>query len=328
MAFQSHESQTLATALQNDPTGPYFTGIVGKYLNGYGSDPDAPVTSCLSPTYMPQDGWDRWHVLAQKPQEMLGYTINDEGFLWTAREEPFWGDYQTTQLEERAVDFINQAPGSQPFFLFVAPTAPHIEVVDEHICDDNLGPAHCIRSPPPNYDDAAAAIPLPTADPFNEADVDDKPLWLREQIPILDGDVPPTEPPDHIDCTRAVYQDRLESLQLVDEMIGAIGTALYNKFPGGGAVLRNTVVFVTSDNGYFHGEHRLQKKVPPYEESLRVPLVVRDGRLSRVDRPTESGTPGPAVRPSRCGGRVDRRRHYYGVICMYLPFASDSSSSS
>ena len=39
--------------------------------------------------------------------------------------------------------------------------------------------------------------------------------------------------------------------------------------------LEDTVLIFTSDNGYFHGEHRLSRKVIPYEEALRIPLMMR-----------------------------------------------------
>lgn len=38
--------------------------------------------------------------------------------------------------------------------------------------------------------------------------------------------------------------------------------------------LDNTVIVYTSDNGYLWGEHGLQGKTLPYEESMRVPLVL------------------------------------------------------
>jgi N-acetylglucosamine-6-sulfatase len=45
----------------------------------------------------------------------------------------------------------------------------------------------------------------------------------------------------------------------------------------------NTVVIYASDNGYFWGEHRLVDKRWAYEESIRIPLIVRDPR--RVSDP-------------------------------------------
>lgn len=46
----------------------------------------------------------------------------------------------------------------------------------------------------------------------------------------------------------------------------------------------NTLVIFTTDNGYFHGEHGLADKWYPYEESIRVPLIVRDPRLKTAKR--------------------------------------------
>ena len=50
--------------------------------------------------------------------------------------------------------------------------------------------------------------------------------------------------------------------------------------------LDNTLVVFTGDNGYFHGEHGLADKWYPYEEALRVPLIVRDPRLPKAKRGT------------------------------------------
>ena len=48
----------------------------------------------------------------------------------------------------------------------------------------------------------------------------------------------------------------------------------------------NTLVIFTTDNGYFHGEHGLADKWYPYEESIRVPLIVRDPRMPKIKRGT------------------------------------------
>ena len=41
----------------------------------------------------------------------------------------------------------------------------------------------------------------------------------------------------------------------------------------------STLVIFTTDNGYFHGEHGLADKWYPYQESIRVPLIVHDPRM-------------------------------------------------
>lgn len=46
-------------------------------------------------------------------------------------------------------------------------------------------------------------------------------------------------------------------------------------------LLDSTLVIFTTDNGYFHGEHGLADKWYPYQESIRVPLIILDPRMAR-----------------------------------------------
>jgi N-acetylglucosamine-6-sulfatase len=46
--------------------------------------------------------------------------------------------------------------------------------------------------------------------------------------------------------------------------------------------LDNTLIIFTSDNGYFWGEHRLGDKRAAYEESLRIPFLVRYPKLIKA----------------------------------------------
>jgi arylsulfatase A-like enzyme len=77
-------------------------------------------------------------------------------------------------------------------------------------------------------------------------------------------------------------QDQLESLLAVDDAIAAMIGALEEN-----GELADTLFIFTSDNGYGWGEHRRTNKVAPYEESIRVPLVVRWDALGVPPR-TES----------------------------------------
>lgn len=57
----------------------------------------------------------------------------------------------------------------------------------------------------------------------------------------------------------------------VDETCGRVIAELKTQ-----GLYENTLIIFTSDNGYYHGEHGLADKWYPHEESIRVPLIIRD----------------------------------------------------
>jgi arylsulfatase A-like enzyme len=79
-----------------------------------------------------------------------------------------------------------------------------------------------------------------------------------------------------------VREDMLESLIDVDRWVGNIVNALQET-----GRLDNTMIVFTSDNGYLLGEHRWSGKVVPYDESIRVPWIVR---WDAADLPEAGGT--------------------------------------
>jgi arylsulfatase A-like enzyme len=106
------------------------------------------------------------------------------------------------------------------------------------------------------------------ADP-SESDNSDKPPYLRAL------------PQPNASMQRAVLEStrqRAESLFVVDQQVKRLVDRLQRR-----GEWQNTVLFLTSDNGFFLGEHRMLKgKMKPYEPSTRVPLLVtgpglRDG---------------------------------------------------
>jgi arylsulfatase A-like enzyme len=50
----------------------------------------------------------------------------------------------------------------------------------------------------------------------------------------------------------------------------------------------NTVIIFTTDNGFLHGEHGLSGKWYPYQESIRVPLIISDPRMTPTQRNTKN----------------------------------------
>ena len=224
------EEDTIAARLQE---GGYRTAFFGKYLNGYGVD---------DPGYVPP-GWEEWYGKL-KEQKLYDYDLNENGeeVSYGSEEEDFFTDV----LSEKATNFVERAaPADQPFFAYVAPTAPH-------------GPATSAEHHEGAFADEEAPRPLS----FNEEDVSDKPPPIRDAKPISEQEA------SNIDD---YHRQRLESMLAVDEMVGA----LVKELEAAGE-LENTYIFFTSDNGWFSGEHRIHSgKDRAYEESAHVPLFVR-----------------------------------------------------
>jgi arylsulfatase A-like enzyme len=217
----------------------YATAQVGKYLNQYGR--------CRPPDVPP--GWDDWFAWISSPDNgsYFDYTVDDDGEVvaFGHAEE----DYSTDVFARHAVDVIRaRAAAPEPFFLLFEPHAPH-----------SVDPV-----PAPRHAGALDGVALPTPPSFNEADVSDKPTFVST-LPLLDA--------RDVADARDAYERRLEALLAVDEAVAAIVGALRDT-----GELRDTVIVFTSDNGFLQGQHRIEAgKVHAYEESIRVPLLVRGG---------------------------------------------------
>jgi arylsulfatase A-like enzyme len=237
------EESTAATWLQD---AGYRTALFGKYLNRY---PKGATTTRVPP------GWDEWAAFVSSAEDDEGasyytdYTLNEDGTLVAYGDAP--SDYSTDVLSAKATDFVTRTAASgQPFFLYLAPYAPH-------------GPAQPALRDAAAFADAGA----PRVPSFDEAEVGDKPAWVRD-LPQLSA--------EQLALIDARYQRRLRSLLAVDAMVAALVETLRDT-----GALENTYVVFTSDNGYHLGEHRLALgKSTPYDESIRVPLIVRGPGVS------------------------------------------------
>jgi arylsulfatase A-like enzyme len=238
----------------------YHTLHIGKYLNGYGRQ---------DPTHVPS-GWSEWYgSVDPSTYQYYNYTLNENGRLVKYGASP--QEYQADVYTGKAVDAVKRlAPKSQPFFLSVAYLAPHSG--GPHEPDDPANQATPV--PAPRHHDRFAGEPLPMPPSFNEADVSDKPAAIRRR-PLLR--------PARIAGITENYRQRLESILAVDEGVAAIVRALQER-----GELANTLLVYTSDNGFFHGEHRIPAgKVQLYEPSVRVPLVLRGPGVPRGVRMTQ-----------------------------------------
>ncbi|HEX3131258.1 MAG TPA: sulfatase [Thermoanaerobaculia bacterium] len=222
----------------------YETAHVGKYLNNY-TGPEVPP------------GWTHWFGLSDpSTYRVYDYTVIEDGKPVHYGEDE--DDYQTDVLARKSEALLREMIRSgKPFFLSVAPVPPHEERSDEDAQGTPPRPA-------PRHQGMFAAEPLPAKASYDEPDVADKPPHIRKL---------PRFGPARKDLILRTYRARLESLQAVDEMVGRLVDVLEET-----GQLGRTVIIYTSDNGFFSGEHRLPGgKLLPYEESIRVPLIIRGG---------------------------------------------------
>jgi arylsulfatase A-like enzyme len=205
--------------------------LAGKYLNRY---PEGGSRTHLPP------GWSEFvSPVDDGAYQGFDYRMNENGRIvhYGRRGQ----DYLTDVLARRAEDFLRRSAGA-PFFLYLAPYAPH-------------HPA----APAPRHDRLFDGAQVPRTPSFNEEDVSDKPA---PRSALVSSEI------EDIDLQ---YRSRLQSMQAVDEMIARVVQVLERS-----GLLRDTYIFFTSDNGFHMGQHRLRpQKATPYEEDVRVPLVVR-----------------------------------------------------
>jgi N-acetylglucosamine-6-sulfatase len=190
-------------------------------------------------------GWDRWFAHTGGTH-YYDYKINDDGRV--RRFGSSTSDYETQAIAIRARAFISASATTgkgKPFFAYVAPKAPHKPYV-----------------PAKRHRHTFDGLKAPRPPSFNEQDVSDKPPWIRG-LPGL-SDAKKAKIDNHA-------EKRAETLQALDDLVAGVVGMLKDK-----GVLSNTYVFLTSDNGYHMGEHRITLgKGRPYEESVHVPLLVR-----------------------------------------------------
>lgn len=216
----------------------YRTGLFGKYINGFPTG--------LKQAFIPS-GWSDFRgVLSDREARNNRFSLNENGAIRVY--DATSGGYQTDLLSRRLESFIRDSEKNddQPFFALLALSAPHV--------------------PPEPAERHLAAFPgekAPRKPSFDEADLRDKPKALREQAtPIT------KQQEDEIDAT---YRSMKQSLLSVEDALETLIKTLTET-----GEISGTYLFLTSDNGWMRGEHRIPaEKYAPYEESIRVPLMIR-----------------------------------------------------
>jgi len=160
--------------------------------------------------------------------------------------------YITDELTEYALEWLEQQPTTRPFFLCVAHKAVHAEFIP---AQRHLG----------RYEDREFVRPA-TWDP-EPGRQSLRPMWAQNQRNSWHG----VDFPYH--TTRDVshyYKRYAETLLAVDESTAQLLDQLRRR-----GQLDSTLVLYMSDNGFAFGEHGLIDKRTAYEESMRIPMLMR-----------------------------------------------------
>ncbi|MDP9296899.1 MAG: sulfatase [Actinomycetota bacterium] len=188
-------------------------------------------------TFVPP-GWDVWNAYATKP-DYYNYDVNRNGTIVHFANAN--ADYAVDAFAHMTAQFIRNTGNNTPLFAYYAPLAPHTPT-----------------TPPERYKNRFAHLPPIRTPSIPETDRTDKPPWIQDR-----RDISPQ--------TAAEFRARQLRVNLaIDDAVGRIVRALSRT-----GRLSNTLIMFASDNGYLWGEHSWRGKAVPYNESLRVPLVVR-----------------------------------------------------
>ncbi|MBC8168088.1 MAG: sulfatase [Bryobacteraceae bacterium] len=218
----------------------------------------------------PQAGFDRWVSFRGQ-----GSYVPEKNGLNVDGKRVAQKGYITDELTDYAVDWLNSRDKDKPWFLYLSHKAVHSEFV----------PAERHKG---RYKGEKFATPPTMAASGDMAR--DRPMWVQNQRNSFHG----VEFPYHSDLDISEYYERYaETLLGVDESTGRILEALRKK-----GELDSTLIVYMGDNGFAFGEHGLIDKRTAYEESMRVPMLVRCPELFEGGRAVDQVVAGIDIAPT------------------------------
>jgi len=221
----------------------YQTAIFGKWHLGHGGIHD------------PQ-GFDRWCVLP-------GQGLYHNPVMYDQGKEKVFHGYVTDIITDLCLEWLQDRDRSRPFALMCHHKAPHREWEPD---EKHMHLYEGIDIPEPetfwdDYSNRAAAA---------------REAKMRIDRDLLEKDVkaPTPEGLSPEEVKRWKYQryikDYLRCIASVDDNVGRLLDYLDEE-----GLAENTIVIYTSDQGFFLGDHGWYDKRFMYEESLRMPLIIR-----------------------------------------------------
>ena len=218
-------------------TNGYRTAFIGKWHMGHDHDD-------------PRPGFDHW-VSFRGQGDYFDPTLNVNG----SRKQVT--GYTTDVLTDQALQWL-KTEGNKPFFLYLSYKAVHYPFVP--------APRHLGR-----YEKSEIVYPETIA--RTERNYESQPHWVRERRYGIHGiDHMETGPFDNdpVPSFDDLYRRYCETVHGLDENIGRVLDYLDES-----GLTESTLVIYLSDNGFALGEHGFYDKRDAFEESIRIPMLVR-----------------------------------------------------
>lgn len=196
----------------------------------------------------------KWHMRDQRERPHYDYVASFVGqgryfdcpLLVNGTETPTkgWIDDVSTDY---AIRFLDQQPKEKPFFLWLGFKSPHGPRGGNNL-PDRVKTLYATDVARPTPNTGLRAIYAAGSDAAGAT---------RKSK----GEIP---------AQTEGHRDYMRHVTAIDSAVGRLLESLERTGRAG-----NTLVVLTSDNGYYLGEHGLGDKRSAYDESLRVPLLVR-----------------------------------------------------
>lgn len=261
-------------------TGGYETAIVGKWHLGQG------------PEHWPT-GFDFWSVLP-------GQGIYHDPVFWEMGEKRVEPGYVTDVTTDKCIDWLEKRDGSKPFFLMCHHKAPHRpwDPKPEHrkLYLEDIPVPETFDDDYNNRARAAAAAHMRIERDMTYQDLDlvqlpESPTLTHNGIVNYGANKVVPDNPEGLELRckitgevftfktkeelkRFKYQrylrKYLQTIHSIDENVGRLLDYLDDK-----GLADDTVVIYTSDQGFYLGEHGWFDKRFIYEESFKMPFLVK-----------------------------------------------------
>ena len=212
----------------------YHTMLVGKYLNN-------DAVNLVPP------GWDEFYSSrGNLYYETRRFTnrVNQGGAFEIVADELNRTVAEMNDVLQLIDEHQNEQPGN-PFFLYFAPVAAHATQSSQTMVE-------------PQYANWWPNLTVPRTPDFGELDMSDKlgSMWMLPELS-----------PEFENQLDAQFRNRILSMKTVDDQLGRLFAKL-DEF----GITDDTYVFLTSDNGWSGGHHRITGKSNPYDRATNVPF--------------------------------------------------------